>query len=131
MYYNSANPKAGAFECYFQITAPKGVQWKPNMMGSKENYIIQVYNANNVLVFDSDEKNVNINECASNEWYKILVYPKNDSGVGTAEVDFGIVYWQSWSSSYINLYINGEYNNIKWPDSGDNPKLISIKHIAQ
>ena len=131
MYYNSANPKAGAFECYFQITAPTGVQWKPNMMGSKENYTIQVYDANNVLVFDSDEKNVNINECASNAWYKILVYPKNDNGVGTAEVDFGIVYWQSWSSSYINLYINGEYNNIKWPDSGDNPKLISIKHIEQ
>ena len=101
------------------------------MMGSKENYTIQVYDADNKLVFDSDEKNVNINECASNAWYKILVYPKNDNGVGTAEVDFGIVYWQSWSSSYINLYINGEYNNIKWPESGNNPKLISIKHIAQ
>lgn len=131
MYYNSANPKAGAFKCYFQITAPTGVQWKPNMMGSKENYTIQVYDANNVLVFDSDEKNVNINECASNKWFKVLVYPKNDNGVGTAEVDFGMVYWQSWSSSYINLYINGEYNNIKWPESGDNPKLISIKHIEQ
>lgn len=131
MYYNSANPKAGAFKCYFQITAPTGVQWKPNMMGSKENYTIQVYDANNVLVFDSDEKNVNINECASNKWFKVLVYPKNDNGVGTAEVDFGMVYWQSWSSSYINLYINGEYNNIKWPSSGDNPKLISIKHIEQ
>ena len=131
MYYNSANPKAGAFECYFQITAPENVQWKPNMMGSKENYTIQVYNADDVLVFDSDEKNVNIERCANNEWFKILVYPKNDNGGGTAEVDFGMVYWQSWSSSYINLYINGEYNNIKWPSSGDNPKLISIKHIEQ
>jgi hypothetical protein len=131
MYYNSANPKAGAFECYFQITAPEDVQWKPNMMGSKENYTIQVYDDDDVLVFDSDEKNVNIQRCANNEWFKILVYPKNDNGVGTAEVDFGMVYWQSWSSSYINLYINGEYNNIKWPSSGDNPKLISIKHIEQ
>ena len=25
----------------------------------------------------------------------------------------------------------GEYNNIKWPESGNNPKLISIKHIEQ
>jgi hypothetical protein len=129
MYFNSANPKEGAFECYFQITAPKDVEWKPNMMGSKEDYILQVYDNNDVLVFDSDEKNISINECGNNEWYKILVYPKNDNGVGIASVDFGIVYWRNWSSSYINLYINGEYGNIRWPSSGNNPKLISIKHI--
>ena len=128
MHYNSANPLEGAFECYFQILAPEGVQWKPNIMGSMENYNIRVYDANGTLVFDAEEDNIDINECDPNEWYKILVYPKNDDGVGSS-VDFGIVYWQEWSFSHINLYINGEYNNIKWPSSGDNPKLISIRHI--
>lgn len=128
MHYNGSNPLEGAFECYFQILAPEDVQWKPNIMGSMSNYNIRVYDAKGNLVFDADGLNQDIHECSNVEWYKILVYPKNNDGVGSS-VDFGIVYWQDWTSSHINLYINGEYNNIKWPSSGDNPKLISIRHI--
>ena len=58
-----------------------------------------------------------------------MVFPIDGSTVGDA-VDLGIVYNQSWTDSYINLYINGEYGNIKWPSSGDNPKLINIKHVS-
>ena len=29
------------------------------------------------------------------------------------------------------LYINGEYDQIRWPQSGNNPKLIKIRHVAQ
>lgn len=134
MYYNSANPKEGAFECYFQIMAPEGVQWKPNFMNSTENYAIHVYDHDGNLVFDTDSQydylKDDINECENTEWYKILIYPKNNNGLDKT-VDFGIVYWQNWSSSYINLYINGEYDNIRWPNSGTNPKLISIRHINQ
>ncbi|MBE6337211.1 MAG: hypothetical protein E7068_00155 [Lentimicrobiaceae bacterium] len=134
MYYNSANPKEGAFECYFQITAPEGVQWKPNFMNSTENYAIHVYDNDGVLVFDTDSEygylKDDINECGNTEWYKILVYPKNNNGLDET-VDFGIVYFQKWSISYINLYINGEYDKIRWPESGINPKIISIRHINQ
>ncbi|MBR6775414.1 MAG: hypothetical protein IKM23_06860 [Bacteroidales bacterium] len=132
MYYNSSDPKDGAFECYFQITAPEGVQWKPNFMNSTEDYAINVYDYNGVLVFDTDNDILkeDLHQCTSSQWYKILIYPKNNDGLGDA-IDFGIVYRQAWSSSYINLYINGEYDNIKWPESGNNPKLISIKHINQ
>jgi hypothetical protein len=134
MYYNSANPKAGGFECYFQILAPEGVQWKPNFMNSTENYAIHVYDHDGNLVFDTDSQydylKDDINECENTEWYKILIYPKNNNGLDKT-VDFGIVYWQNWSSSHINLYINGEYDNIRWPNSGTNPKLISIRHINQ
>jgi hypothetical protein len=134
MYYNSANPKEGAFECYFQIMAPEGVQWKPNFMNSTENYAIHVYDHDGNLVFDTDSQydylKDDINECENTEWYKILIYPKNNNGLDKT-VDFGIVYWQNWSSSHINLYINGEYDNIRWPNSGTNPKLISIRHINQ
>ena len=30
----------------------------------------------------------------------------------------------------INLYVNGEYDNIRWPNSGNNPKIINIRHIS-
>ena len=39
--------------------------------------------------------------------------------------------FQKWSISYINLYTNGEYDKTRWPESGINPKIISIRHINQ
>lgn len=136
MYHHSTQDGAGAFECYFQVTAPQGVQWRPNIMGSLENYQIKVYDANKTLVYDSsaDDKSLtdDLSECAAgNEWYKIHVFPKSDNGAGTAKVEFGIVYFQTWTQSYINLFINGDYGDIKWPESGDNPKLITIQHINE
>lgn len=128
MYYNSVNPLEGAFECYFQILEPADVKWKPNIIGSMENYNIQVYDDNG-LVFDAETLNVEIGKCSPNKWYRILVYPLNNNGAGESVVDLGIVFWQKWISTYINLYINGEYGNIRWPESGTNPKLISIRHI--
>lgn len=128
MYYNSVNPLEGAFECYFQILEPADVKWKPNIIGSMENYNIQVYDDNG-LVFDSESLNVEIGKNSPNKWYRILVYPLNNNGAGESVVDLGIVFWQKWISTYINLYINGEYGNIRWPESGTNPKLISIRHI--
>ena len=97
-------------------------------------YYTVVYDHDGNLVFDTDSQydylKDDINECENTEWYKILIYPKNNNGLDKT-VDFGIVYWQNWSSSHINLYINGEYDNIRWPNSGTNPKLISIRHINQ
>ena len=43
--------------------------------------------------------------------------------IGDLEQDS--VNWTVWWS----VYVNGEYGNIRWPQSGDNPKIISIKHI--
>ena len=45
-------------------------------------------------------------------------------------IEFGISYYQNWTDQYINLYVNGEYGNIRWPGSGDNPKIINIEHIS-
>ena len=135
MYYNSQNIEKGAFECFFQILTPATVKWKPVIMGSKENYRIRVYDhTTNKLVFDTDETTelqANLGVCGSNAWYRILVFPLSDKGAGTNDIDFGITYYQQWTEQYINLYINGEYDHIRWPESGDNPKLIKIKHIAE
>ena len=133
MYYGGQNAlEAGAFHCYFQILAPESVQWKPAFMGSKENYRIRVYSAANTLVFDSGVTGLqdNLGACGASEWFHIVVFPLSDDGAGTTNIEFGISYYQAWTDQYINLYVNGEYNNIRWPGSGDNPKIINVRHIS-
>ena len=136
MYYNANDPEAGAFECFFQITAPEKVNWKPGFYGSPENYAVRVYSPNAISskpAFDStDSKNQDpLHECSANEWYRIVVFPLNSNGAGENEVEFMITYEQKWTDQYIHLYINGEYDHIRWPESGNNPKLIRIKHVNQ
>jgi hypothetical protein len=132
MYYNANNLEAGAFECLFQITAPESVEWKPGIAGTLENYRVRVYNeAKTELLFDSADNNVNLGACSRDSWYRIVVFPLSNEWAGSNEVDFIISYHQSWTDQYIHLYINGEYDNIRWPESGDNPKIIKIKHVAQ
>ena len=139
MYYNANAPETGAFECFFKVTAPDDVQWKPGITGTKENYKVRVYNhtagpgAADKLLFDSSDKELqsNLGACASDGWYRIVVFPLSGDGAGKNEVDFIISYYQSWTDQYIHLYINGEYDHIRWPDSGNNPKIITIKDVAQ
>jgi hypothetical protein len=139
MHYNAGNLENGGFHCYFQITAPENVEWKPAFMGSKENYQIRVYHLNNKLVegteaiFDSAVagKQGNIGECGAGEWYHIVIFPLSHDGADSTEIEFGISYYQAWTDQYINLYVNGEYGNIRWPNSGSNPKLINIRHTSQ
>ena len=137
MYFGGINNlEAGAFHCYFQITAPELVEWKPVFMGSKENYRIRVYGKTvesaNGLLFDTavDGKQENLGACSAGEWYHIVVFPLSDDGADKTEIEFGISYYQKWTDQYINLYVNGEYNNIRWPNSGNNPKIINIKHTS-
>ena len=69
--------------------------------------------------------------CAENKWFRIVVFPLTEEGAGNTTVDFGISYYQEWTDQYINLYVNGDYGHIRWPESGTNPKLISIKHVTE
>ena len=135
---NQNDLEANAFECFFQITAPSKVKWKPGITGTLENYRVRVYQqatsvSDGELVYDSSEENKkqDLGACNSNEWYRIVVFPLSDKGVGESVIDFIISYHQEWTDQYIHLYINGEYDNIRWPESGDNPKIIKIKHVAQ
>jgi hypothetical protein len=139
MQYHAGNIEQGGFHCYFQIVAPSDVKWQPVFTATKENYQVRVYlyksSTEQVLVFDSapeadgELKDV-LTACASNEWYHIVVFPLSEDGAGTTDVEFGITYYQEWTDQYINLYVNGEYDNIRWPNSGTNPKLINIKHVS-
>lgn len=138
MHYSAGNLEDGGFHCYFQILAPKSVEWKPVFMGSKENYQIRVYPVGKNLVqsetaiFDSAVagKQGNINACEAGEWFHIVIFPLSDDGADSSVIEFGISYYQVWTDQYINLYVNGEYDNIRWPNSGNNPKIINIRHTS-
>lgn len=139
MYFGGKdNLEAGGFHCYFQIVAPTNVAWKPVFMGSKENYRIRVYKVDKNLdqskdvLFDSGEagKQDNIGACGAGEWFHIVVFPLSDDGADKTVIEFGISYYQEWTDQYINLYVNGEYGNIRWPNSGNNPKIINIRHTS-
>ena len=138
MFFNANDPEAGAFECFFQITAPTGVQWKPAITGTTVNYCVRAYkhtpgSDKGKAIFDSSDESQqeNLGACAAGEWYRIVVFPLNGNGADKNNVDFIISYYQSWTDQHIHLYINGEYDHIRWPNSGTNPKIINIKHVAQ
>ena len=137
MYYSNGNEEEGGFHCYFQILAPATVEWKPVFMGSKENYRIRVYRMDKNLVqstdpiYDTGKANQgNLSPCEAGEWFHIVVFPLSEDGADNTVIEFGISYYQNWTDQYINLYVNGEYGNIRWPGSGDNPKIINIEHIS-
>lgn len=140
MYFGGKdNLEAGAFVGYFRITAPSNVLWKPGIMGSKENYQIRVYmksndsSKNGKLLFDSHVENLqgNLPACDNDEWFKLVVFPLSADGADKTTIDLGISYYQVWTDQYINLFVNGEYNALRWPNSGSNPKIIEIKHVQQ
>ena len=140
MYYNANKPEEGAFECFFQIVAPSEVRWKPGIVGSEANYQIQIYEnvtssnlSGGTLAYDSadEAKQTDLGCCQPNQWYRILVFPLNGKDAGKNNIDFTISYYQEWTQQYIHLYINGEYDRIRWPGSGTNPKIITIAHVEQ
>lgn len=138
MYYGGENNlEIGAFVGYFRILAPLDVQWKPGFMGSKENYRIRVYkkggNDDGKLLFDSGVASLqgNLTACGGNEWYKIVIFPLSSDGADKTIIQLGISYYQEWTDQYINLFINGEYDDLSWPNSGTNPKIIEIHHVGQ
>jgi hypothetical protein len=134
MYFGNNNLEAGAFVGYFKILRPADVLWKPGIMGSKENYRIRVYKRGGTdILFDSGVENMqnNLSACGDDEWFKLVVFPLSGDGAGITSIELGISYYQEWTQQYINLFINGEYNALRWPNSGTNPKIIEIKHIEQ
>ena len=133
-HHNGYDGEIGAFECFFQILAPVGVKWKPTINGSKEYYTIRTYTyPDGELLFDTGDQTRQgfMGPCAENKWFRIVVFPLTEEGSGNTTVDFGISYYQEWTDQYINLYVNGDYGHIRWPESGTNPKLISIKHVTE
>jgi hypothetical protein len=114
------------FICWFKIDGPEGKSAKPSLAGSTTDYEIEVYKGG---------QRVSENLCTADasNWYEIRVIPKSALDTDERTVKFGIVYNQQWmpTGSHIHLYINGDANNIAWPNSGTDPKHIEIKQVRE
>ena len=121
MSYNAVDPTAGAFSVWFRITEPVGQKWMPVVDQSDLDYEIKVYD------YLQRELTSPSQWVAADTWYNIKVIPRNANKIGDI-VNFGITYTQDWLPQLMSLYlfINGERNNIAWPESGDSPQKIAI-----
>lgn len=121
-YNNTATPEDDAFVAWFKLEKPAGQLWTPVIDKSDTEYEIRVYDEGGTRVLDpADWK-------ASDNWYQIMILPLKAENAGTT-VKFGITYTQSWMPAGTSMYliINGKADDIAWPDSGNDPKIIEIK----
>ena len=120
MKYNAADLEKDAFSVWFAMTSPKGQTWVPTIYHSPADYAVKVYK-NGVELTEPEQW------VAGNEWYNIKVIPLDPDNVGQ-RVKFGITYTATWMHAGTSLYlfINGKADNIAWPDSGSDPKMIEI-----
>lgn len=131
MTYNNVDPEKGAFSVWFKMYAPAGQTWIPVIDKAATQYNILVYK-NGIKVYDNIDEAAypHTNLVASDVWYNIKVVPRNPANAGSV-VEFGITYTQDWmpdgASTY--LFINGKADEIAWPNSGNDPKIIKIEQI--
>lgn len=134
------------FTMYFNfidanVTGLSGYVWKPTIVdASSANYRIEVYKqstpggAYDDLVYEAAASTTSINELetADNKytgWFQINVIPTSTVATDT-EFTFGIacgVHPSGFPSEDFFLFINGENNQIAWPNSGIDRKFIVIK----
>lgn len=120
MTYNNIDPEAGAFSAWFKMSAPAGQAWNVAHDKADTDYQVVVY----------DEAGNNVPEAqwvASDNWYNIKIIPLNPENAGDY-LSFGITYHPSWMpiSESMYLMINGKADEIAWPNSGNDPKIIKI-----
>lgn len=123
-YDNSVNREEDAFVAWFKMTKPVGQLWTPTINQLNTDYELRVYNHFGERLTEQTQW------VASDNWYKIVLLPLNPEKAGTV-VEFGITYHQDWmpNDKSIYLFINGKADEIAWPDSGNDPKIIEIKQI--
>lgn len=127
-----------AFTAYFNYIgtggsySAAGYPWMPNIVdGSKDDYQIKVYDVNNnneQLVYDSKIKTDQDLKSKYTGWFKILVIPLNPAK-NAAEINLAIsssVHPSGFPSENFFLFINGQTDNIAWPNSGEDNKFIKI-----
>ena len=126
-YNNGSNPEEDAFIVWFKMDKPAGQHWTPVHNQAPSDYEIKVYR--------SDAPETQLEDPAtwvadSGHWYKIVLIPRNADNSGK-KVEFGITYTQDWMPEGTSLYlfINGKKDEIAWPQSGDDPKIIEVEQL--
>ena len=124
MYFDANDEEKGAFVVGFKMTGPTGQTWAPAIHGTETGYVLKVYNDRGDVLSNNDDW------VASENWYQIKLIPQSPDGVGNI-VDFGISTTLNWEDRSMFLLINGEdEHTIRWPDSGNDARLIRVKQIA-
>lgn len=123
-YNNTSNPETDAFVAWFKMMKPAGQLWTPAIDQLSSDYELRVYNHLGERLTEQSQW------VASDNWYKIVVLPLNPENSGVV-VKFGITYHQDWmpDGKSIYLFVNGKADEIAWPDSGNDPKIIEIKQL--
>ena len=123
-YNNTSTPEDDAFVAWFKLTKPSNQLWTPVIDKSDTEYEIRVYNEAGDLLTDPDDWK------AADGWYRIVVIPLNAANSGDV-VKFGITYTQEWMPVGTSMYllINGKADEIAWPGSGSDPKIIEIRQM--
>ena len=130
MYFNFISANVNSIEDY---------AWRPTIVdAAPDAYSISVYKYNeSTLTFGEDPVYVSSGDDDDNEnfltaeytgWFKIVVTPQKDSSE-VAQFTFGIscgVHPSGFPSEDFFLFINGENNDIAWPESGTDRKFIVI-----
>jgi hypothetical protein len=150
-----SNGASESFEMFFNFISTNssnttGFVWRPTIVNQQStSYSIEVYKVKesnqeelvyqtlptenaptvNKLTFESRESNVE--EQPWEGWFKIKVTPAGNVGQNTIYT-FGIacgVHPSGFPSEDFFLFINGENNEIAWPNSGIDRKFINITQI--
>ena len=123
-YNNTSNPETDAFVAWFKMMKPAGQLWTPAIDQLSSDYELRVYNHLGERLTEQSQW------VASDNWYKIVVLPLNPENSGVV-VKFGITYHQDWmpDGKSIYLFVNGKADEIAWPESGNDPKIIEIKQL--
>ena len=123
-YNNTSSAENDAFTVWFKLTRPAAQLWTPVIDQLSSDYEIRVYNHLGTRLYNPEQW------VASDSWYRIVVLPLQPDNAGVT-VKFGITYHQDWmpDGNSIYLFINGKADEIAWPESGNDPKIIEIKQI--
>ncbi len=126
-YNNGANPEEDAFTVWFKMDKPAEQTWTPVHDKADTDYEIRVYRSDNPTLQLTNSADW---VADSEHWYKIVLIPLKAENSGTT-VKFGITYTQNWmpDGSSLYLFINGKSDEIAWPQSGNDPKIIEVKQL--
>ena len=146
LYYDNANPEAGAFVGYFKMDSPIGITWKPTLSNaSADDYQIKVYSnldsSGNVMAegYTREVTDAEITAMADT-WYKIVVIAKGDNEGQYPKL--GITHRPEWNPEANPLLIinkGSQHNGLYYPfgdwdtttkDNHPDMFWITIKQVA-
>lgn len=130
-----------SFEAWFHFISANIIPtntdyvWKPTILDKTPNeYLIEVFKDGNTLVYSSNNESSNQDLLTDYVgWFKIKVTPLETILVNEI-FTLGIscsIHPSGFPSEDFFLFINGENDDIAWPNSGNDRKFIEITQVVE